>query len=183
MSNALSDATQRELALKLWVAAAAEEPMAAGNRTRETTLAQMHPCNAFELAGAVAGSSADAPQMVKASEQAAREMGLEGDGAPRGGPRNKMARIAARAKSLEEIQRFAAMSGRTNVLRSCELSLKSVAPGIRCCVDFSELAGRERFFPSEEAVLARSAYVSAGSAFQISLLHLEKACILLGYSL
>ena len=99
MSNVLSDATQRELALKLWVAAAAEEPMAAGDRTRETTLAQMHPCNAFELAGAVAGGLADAPQMVKASEQAAREVGLEGDGGPRGGPRNKMARIAARAPS------------------------------------------------------------------------------------
>ena len=183
MSNVLSDATQRELALKFWVAATGEEPMAADNRTRESTLAQMRPCNAFELAGAAAGSSADAPQMGKASKQAACEVGLEDDGAPRGGPRNRMARIAARAASLEEIQRFAAMSGRTNVLRICKLSLESVAPGFRCCGNFPELAGRGHFSSSEEAVLAWSAYLSAGSAFQMSLPHLGKACIVLGCSL
>ena len=143
----------------------------------------MNPRGAFELADVVAGGSADATLVGGASKEAVREVGLEDGEVSKGGPRNKMARIAARATWLEEIQRFAAMSGRTNVLRSCELSLKSVAPGIRCCGNFSDLAGREHFSSSEEAVLAWAAYLLAGSAFQMSLPHLEKACIALGYSL
>ena len=66
MSNVSSEATRSQLALKLWIAATGEEPMAADTRTRESTLAQMDPCNALELAGAAAGRPEDASQMGKA---------------------------------------------------------------------------------------------------------------------
>ena len=102
MSNALSDAHQRQLALKLWMAATADAPTAPDKRRRGAALAQMSPRNAFELADMVAGGSVDATQMVKAPKEAAREVGLEGDEVSRGGRRNKMAKIAARATSLEE---------------------------------------------------------------------------------
>ena len=111
----------------------------------ELALARRSPRNAFELADMVAGGSADASQMGKASKQAAREVGLEDDEASRGGPRYEMTRVAARATSLEEIRRFEAMSGRTKVLRSCESSLRSVASGISCWGTSRELAGREHF--------------------------------------
>ena len=102
MNNALSDAAKRQLALKLLIAATAEEPTAGDTRERELIFAQMNPRNASELADMVAGGSADASQMGEASKQAGREVGLKGDGAPRGGPRNKMARISASASSHEE---------------------------------------------------------------------------------
>ena len=138
----------------------------------------MNPRNAFELADMVA----DAAQVGKASKQAAREVGQDDDEAYRGGPRNKMARIAARATSLGEIRRFEGTSGRTNVLRSCGLSSESVASGFRSRANFRQLAGREHFAPPDEAVLARLAYFSAGPAFQMYFPQQEKACILLGYS-
>ena len=87
------------------------------------------------------------------------------------------------AESLGGVQLFKVTAGRTNVARSCELSLKSVASGIRRWGAFCELTGCERFPPSEEAVLAGSAYVSAGRTFQMYLPRLGKACILLGHGL
>ena len=106
--------------------------MAADARRRELALAQTHPRSAFELADMVAGGSAGATLMGRASKEAAREVGLKDDEASRGGPGRKMAKKAARAGSLERIQRFGVTACRTNVMRSCELSLKSVASALRC---------------------------------------------------
>ena len=68
-------------------------------------------------------------------------------------------------------------------MRSCDLSLKSVASGIgrwgSCC----ELSGRLHFPPTEEAVLAWSAYNAAGRTFRMYLPHPEKACITMGLNL
>ena len=121
--------------------------------------------------------------MAKASEEAARYVGLEEDEAIMGGPGSKMAIIAARARFLEHIQRFESPGARANVFRSCELSLRSVASGVTCWGDFCELAGRELLPPSGEAASEWPAYFSAGRASQQYLPHLQKACVFLGCSL
>ena len=69
--------------------------------------------------------------MVEASMEASRAVGFEHDEATTGGPRTKMARVAAQAEAMEHIQRLQAFAGRANFLRNCELSLKSVASEIR----------------------------------------------------
>ena len=92
----------------------------------------MNPRDAFELAGMIAGGSVESTQMGKASTDAARGVGLEDADDSGGGPRNKMAKVAARASSREDIQRSEATTGRANATRSCALSLKSVASGNIC---------------------------------------------------
>ena len=91
MDDVLSDAQHRQLALKLWLASTAKEPMASDMRRRGLVLTQMNPRGAFELADIVAGGSVDATQMGQAYKEAAREVGLKDEGASRGGPRNKTA--------------------------------------------------------------------------------------------
>ena len=91
----------------------------------------MNPRNGSELADMIAGGSVESTQSGKVSADAAQEVGLEDAETSEGGTRNKMADVAARASSLEDILRFEAMTGRANVTRSCDLSLKSVASGIR----------------------------------------------------
>ena len=71
-------------------------------------------------------------ELGEAPEEASREIGFEPDRATTGGPRSKMAKVAARAESVEQIQRSEALLGGANVLRSCELSLKFAAAGPRC---------------------------------------------------
>ena len=150
---------------------------------RELAVAGMNPRGAFELADMVAGGSMGAILMGRASIEAAREVGPEDDDTSKGGPKSKIAKIAATAGSLGQIQRFEATASRTVVTHWCELSLRSVAPGIRWRGNFSELTGREHFAPSEEVVLARPVYISAGRILQMYLQHLEKARLLLGRSL
>ena len=131
MDNALSDAQHRQLAMKPRIAATAEKPSASDKRRRESILTQMNPRNGSELADMIAGGSVESTQSGKVSADAAQEVGLEDAETSEGGTRNKMADVAARASSLEDILRFEAMTGRANVTRSCDLSLKSVASGIR----------------------------------------------------
>ena len=100
MDNAPSDAHRRLSALKLCLTSTAKKPMASDMRRRELVLAQMNPRSAIELAETVEGGSGDATRMGRAPREAAREVGLVDDKAPRGGPRNKMATIAARAASM-----------------------------------------------------------------------------------
>ena len=92
----------------------------------------MNPLSALGAAGVVAGGSVDSTLMGRAPKEAARKVGQEEEEAPKGGPRSKMAKIAARAGSLKQIRRFEVTAGGENVMRSCELSSKSVASGIRC---------------------------------------------------
>ena len=183
MEEALKNAEHRQLALKLWLTATAKDPAATDMRRKELLLSLGNPKSAFEVADLVAGGSVNESCLGKAHLDAARNAGLEADEALQGGPRAKMAKVAARADSVEGILRFEATAGRTNVMRSCELSLKSVASGIRCWGTFCELTGREHFPPTEEGVLAWSAYFSGGRTFQMYLPHLEKACVLVGHDL
>ena len=131
MNNVLTGAQHRQLAPKLWLDATAKEPMASDMRRRGPVLSQINPRGASELADMVAGGSAGATIIGRAPNGAARAVGLEDDEVSKEGPMNKMAKIAARAGSLEQIQRSEATAGGTNVTRNCELRLKSVAPGIR----------------------------------------------------
>ena len=146
-------------------------------------MAEINPNSAFDLAGRIAGASVDETRMVRASRNAASAAGINIDEILKGGPRRKTARIADRAESREQIQKFYAMGRRDNVMRSCDVSLKSVASGIRRRGSFCELSGRHHFPPTEEAVLARPAYFGAGRTFQMHPPHLEKACVVMGHNL
>ena len=150
---------------------------------RELALARLNPRSAFEIADMVAGGPAASTLMGRAPKEATREVGLEVDEAPEGGPRSKIAKISARAGSLDRIQRFGATAGRANGIRSREPSFKAVGSGIRFWGNFCELTAREHFSPSDEEVLAWSAYFSAGRTFRAYLPRLGEARILLGRSL
>ena len=83
---------------------------------------------------------------------------------------------------MEQIQKFEALSGSVNLLRSYELGLKYVAAGLRCRERLCEISGGSRFARAEVAVLARPACFSAGRTSPQCSPHLEAACILLGRS-
>ena len=42
-----------------------------------------------------------------------------------------MAKVAAGAENVDQIRRFETLTGRANILKGCELSLKCAATGIR----------------------------------------------------
>ena len=90
-----------------------------------------------------------------------------------------MARATSRAETSEQIQEFEAVSGRANVLGSCDVSLKCAAAGIRLWGASFDLRGIPHFSPTKEAVLAWPAYFSAGGTFQRFLPHSVKACLFL----
>ena len=183
MDDVLQNDEHKQLTLKLWLAATAKQTAASDMQRRDISLAEINTTSAFELADKIAGASVDETTMGRAAREAASAAGISADEIMKGGPRKKLARIADRAESSEQIQRFEAMGSRANIMRSCELSLKSVASGIRCWAHFCQNSGRQHFPPTEEAVLAWSAYFGAGRTFQMYLPHLEKACSMLGYDL
>ena len=96
----------------------------------------------------VAGNSLEATKLGREFREASAGIGLEPDDAATEGPRTKMARVAAKAGNVGQIQRFEALTRRANVLRSCVLSLKCVAAGIRFRACFCAMAGRQRFLQS-----------------------------------
>ena len=183
MDEVLQNDEHKQLTLRLWLAATAKMTAASDMQRRDISMAEINPNSAFELADRITGTSVNETMMGRASRNAARAAGVEAEEMLKGGPRRKMAKIADKAESYEQIQKFEAMGSRANVMRSCDLSLKSVASGIRCWGSFCELTGRQHFPPTEEAVLAWSAYFGAGRTFQMYLPHLEKACIMMGHSL
>ena len=63
-----------------------------------------------------------------------------------------MARVPDNAASIGRIQRFEAYSGRSSVLKSCDLTLKCVAAGIRWRGTFRDMRGKPHLPPTEEAV-------------------------------
>ena len=87
-----------------------------------------------------------------------RRAGRGRHGVARGVPRSHVAKVAARAEPVEQVDLSDALSGRANALRSWELSLKCVAAGARCWGRFREMTGRHHFSLSKEAAMARSAY-------------------------
>ena len=85
--------------------------MASDMRRRELTTARLDPRSAFGIADMMAGGSVDDNQMGEASREAARGVGLGAEEAHQGGPKSRMAKIAARAELLGPVQRFEAPGG------------------------------------------------------------------------
>ena len=152
-------------------------------RRRESAISQQNPRRLFEIADVTPGGSLGDTRMGKDSKEAARDAALEDNEVMKGGPRSKVAQIAARPEPLKRIRRFGALGGRASGARICELSLKAVASGIRSWGNFCGITGRQHFSPSEGASLARSARFFDGRAFQQHLPHLEKACVFLARGL
>ena len=91
-----------------------------------------------------------------------------------------MARVPDNAATIGRIQRFEAYSGRSSVLKSCDLTLKCVAAGIRWRGTLRDMRGKPHLPPTEEAVFFWSAYFPAGRTSQQYPPHLGKSCLLLG---
>lgn len=90
----------------------------------------------------IAGGSVATAMVGRASREAPRAVGFDHDKAATGGRRNEMAEVAEKAQSLEDIQRFETFACGARVLRSCELSLRCVASGIRRRDSFFDITGR-----------------------------------------
>ena len=115
--------------------------------------------------------------MSRASGDAPWSASIELNEILRGSPRSSMAKIANRAESLQQMQKFEALGSRASFMRSCDLSPRSGASGNRCLGNSYELSGQRHCPPTEEAVLAWSAYYAAGRTSQIYLPRLAKARI------
>ena len=139
MDEVLQNDEHKQLTLRLWLAATAKMTAASDMQRRDISMAEINPNSAFELADRITGTSVNETMMGQASRNAARAAGVEAEEMLKGGPRRKMAKIADKAESYEQIQKFEAMGSRANVMRGCDLSLKSVASGIRCWGSFCEL--------------------------------------------
>ena len=122
---------RKQLTLKLRLAATAKSTAASDMQRRDISMAEINPNSAFVLAETIAGVSVGEARMGRASRGAASAAGINLDEILKGGQRRKMSRIADTAESREQIQKFEATGSRANVMRSCDLGLKSVALGIR----------------------------------------------------
>ena len=169
----MKEMVQRELAWTLWLAAKAKCVDRMNIRPKKMVIAEICPQNAFTSADRLVGASTQGSDFGGASTRAAQRLGIDSVEEALPGPRAKMAGVADNAETIEQIQKFEAFSGRSNISESCDLNLKCVAAGIRCWGTFGDLRGRPHFPPKEQAVLARSAYFPAGSTFQQYLPHLE----------
>ena len=129
MNGVPRNAARRQLALGLWPASTAEEPMAPGTRRRVLAISQLNPQGTFETADMIAGDSVATSMMGRTSLGASRAVGFDHHEAGTGGPRIRMAKVAEKAESIVDIRRFWAFTGRANVLRNCELSLRCVESG------------------------------------------------------
>ena len=83
----------------------------------------------------------------------------------------------ARSSAMgRDIGTFSKSAERTNVSRSTQGPLKSVASGIRNYVRFCALLGMEPFPPTETTVRSWGALFKPGRTFKNYLAHLKKAC-------
>ena len=122
-------------------------------RPKKMTIAEICPRNATLLPDRLVGESTQESDVGRAPTQAAEGLGADpGEGSP-SGPRDKMARVADKAETVERTQKVEVFIGRSNFSKGCDLSLTCVAPRIRCWGAVRDLRGRPHFPPTEEAVL------------------------------
>ena len=105
MTGVLENAEHRRLALKLWLAATAEDSQSPDMRGRALEIAQSNPDTVFEIHGIIAGGPMEAAKLGGASQESSGGIGFEPDEVATGGPRIKMAKAAARAGTARQIQR------------------------------------------------------------------------------
>ena len=115
-------------------------------RRKGLAIGRLNPRSAFQLAALSPGKSAESALRGLGLRDAPSAAGLEPGEATTGGPRVRVAEVAARAESAGHIRRFEALLERENVLRSCELSLKYRAAAIQTSplVKISALWPREK---------------------------------------
>ena len=94
-------------------------------------IAEICPQNASVLADTLVGKSAQKSVFGLASMHAVGQLGADPTEGSSSGPRAGMFRVADNAATVEQMQRFEASSSRSNGSKSCDLSLKSAAAGIR----------------------------------------------------
>ena len=91
------------------------------------------------------------------------------------GPMAKPRKVAGSTESsIEQIAKIARPGTQLSMLKSCGSSLVSAASGKRRWALFCDLAGRRRFPPAEEGVLAGPSFLGAGRSFKIHVARLEK---------
>ena len=140
VNGVIDYAERRQLTWKVWPAATAEDPLASDMCRRDLAIAQLKPQSAFEIADLIAVGSMGAAKLGKAPQGESREIGFAPEVVATGGLQGKLAKVAARAETVGQIRRPEALSGRANVLSSCELSLKRLAKAS----DFGDAVTRRR---------------------------------------
>ena len=151
------EADRRQVALKFWPPATAEDPTASDMRRRELAAARLNPQSAVDTGDTVAGSSGGSTMMGGTSQDALWAVGSEDDGIATGDRERKRLtwrREPNRWQTFNVPSRREKSAERANVLRSRELSLKCAASGTTWWGYIAEMAGRRHFLSSEEAVLA-----------------------------
>ena len=106
MDEVLQNDEHKQLTLRLWLAATAKMTAASDMQRRDISMAEINPNSAFELVDRITGTSVNETMMGRASRNAARAAGVEAEEMLKGGPRRKMAKIADKAESYEQIQKI-----------------------------------------------------------------------------
>ena len=114
----MKDTPLRQLALKLWLAAAAKCADRVGNRYEEITIAQLSPKDASVLADRFVGESGKTTDFGRAKTRAARQLSVDQGEKGSEGPGAEVAGAGERTESIEQIRRYRAVFGRVNILRS-----------------------------------------------------------------
>ena len=154
--------SQRQLALELWLAAKAKSIDRMDIRPKEMMMSESYPQNALVLADMLVGESTKQSDFGRTSRDASGQPWANPTKGLSSGPGAKVARVADNAETVEQIQRFEAFSSRSILAKSCDLSLKCVAAGIRCRAIFRDLRRRPHFPPTEEAAFSWLAYSPEG---------------------
>ena len=154
--------SQRQLALELWLAAKAKSIDRMDIRPKEMMMSESYPQNALVLADMLVGESTKQSDFGRTSRDATGQPWANPTKGLSSGPGAKVARVADNAETVEQIRRFEAFSSRSILAKSCDLSLKCVAAGIRCWAIFRDLRRRPHFPPTEEAAFSWLAYSPEG---------------------
>ena len=107
--DAIKDAAQKPLVLKLWLSLAARRGRELGARRREMSLSEPNPKIAFQLAGG------------RAPKNVAAESRSHPSDPMRGGPRSQMVKVAATEDSVEQMHRFGALAGKVDISKGSHL--------------------------------------------------------------
>ena len=140
----------------------------------------MQCCGAYQRANAISADFAKDSELGGTFSSYAAELGLSAEECDSLGLRGKRRRVADGATSSGQISQFSQAGARLNLLRSCDASLKSAAAGLCCWGCFCGVTIRPRFPPTGRGILARSSFFGVGRSCEISVAHIEKACLFLG---